>query len=145
MQSTHVASTLYFQSSPIAVASNKVSTDVTFGAELYRIRLLAGLSQVEVARESGLARGYYSQIENSKKPPPLATVKRITAALNLSNGGRSRLLRLAVTARGASLVAPKDLPNDVVTLMRALAQKAYRLSPRQLQEIAAVIAKEPTM
>lgn len=59
--------------------------EVNFGAELYRLRIALGLSQTEVSEAAGITRGYYSLIENSRKPPPpLGKVRRIAEALRLS-------------------------------------------------------------
>ncbi|MFC7297903.1 helix-turn-helix domain-containing protein [Herminiimonas aquatilis] len=110
------------------------------------MRTNAGFSQIRVARDSSLARGYYGQIENSKKPPPpVSTLRRITAALRLSDVDTQRLIDLAATERGASLVIPDELPKDIVQVLRQIAQKAYRLSPSQLRRIEAAIAEEPLM
>ncbi len=47
-----------------------------------KIRIQRQLSIEELARKSGLTKGYLSKIENSSKAPPFTTLIKIAAALN---------------------------------------------------------------
>jgi transcriptional regulator with XRE-family HTH domain len=117
-----------------------------FGAELYRLRTIAGLKQVDVARLTGLTRGYYSQLENSKRfPPPLPTLKRVAAALRLSNNQLNTLRHLADAERCLMVALPQELPAELANVFRQLAARAYRLSSRQLRQISNVIEEESAM
>ena len=47
-------------------------------------RLAAGLSAAEVARRTGIATGYYSEIERGRKTPSTRVLKRLAEALGCS-------------------------------------------------------------
>jgi|SRR5450830_12480 len=71
---------------------------VSFSGELFRLRVLRGLTQANVANDARLNRGYYSQIENARRAaPPPNTLKRISAALRLTELERQKLFELART------------------------------------------------
>ncbi|MYN04553.1 helix-turn-helix domain-containing protein [Pseudoduganella sp. DS3] len=74
--------------------------EINFGAELFRLRTALRLSQAEVADAAGITRGYYSLIENSRKPPPpLEKVRRIATALRLSPADLRLLWGMAAMER----------------------------------------------
>lgn len=50
---------------------------------LRTIRELAGLSQAELSRRTGISQGHISQLEAGQKQPRPATVQRIAAALGV--------------------------------------------------------------
>jgi len=47
------------------------------------IRELAGLSQAELSRRTGISQGHISQIESGQKHPRPATVRRMAEALGV--------------------------------------------------------------
>jgi transcriptional regulator with XRE-family HTH domain len=57
-----------------------------FGRRLQDRRVKRGLSQEELAHESGLHRTYVSQIERGLKSPTLATIYAIASALEEDAG-----------------------------------------------------------
>lgn len=121
-------------------------TSRRFGEELYRLRTAAGLRQADVARRSGLTRGYYSQLENSKRfPPPLPTLSRIMSTLQLSPPQSKNLRRLAEAERCAMVVLPEEIPTELAMVVRRLAANVCRLSSQQLCAIAAVLNEVPAM
>jgi len=116
--------------------------EFNFGAEMYRLRRSLGLSQTEVSESAGITRGYYSLIENSRKPPPpLEKVRRIAEALKLSPDDfrqfwglaaieRSRVVRgqqarphcsllgLYVIWNGLALGIPKEEQLEIEAILR---------------------------
>jgi len=85
------------------------SEQLSFGSELYRIRVKLGLSQSQVADEAGIARGYYSQLENSRRnAPPLQTVLRIAQALNVDEADLIQLCANASIERQSLGMKPID-------------------------------------
>jgi transcriptional regulator with XRE-family HTH domain len=58
-----------------------------FGRRLQDRRVKRGLSQEELAHQSGLHRTYISQIERGLKSPTLATIYAIAFALDEDAGG----------------------------------------------------------
>jgi transcriptional regulator with XRE-family HTH domain len=125
--------------------SSQEST-LRFGSALYNFRNAVGLTQEMVAIRSGLTRGYYSQLENSKRvPPPSSTLHKISAALQLSESQMSMLRHFADVERCALLGIPKELPADMVVLLKLLVSKAYQLSPQRLRQISEFVAEETAM
>jgi transcriptional regulator with XRE-family HTH domain len=71
-----------------------------FGALLYFFRSRAGISQAELARSVSLSGAYISTVENSKRrPPPLATVDRLSVALQAATIERELLRTRAAIER----------------------------------------------
>ena len=54
------------------------------GGNLKRIRIEKDISQVDIARELGVSRGFVSNLENGKTNPTLATITRVADALGVS-------------------------------------------------------------
>ena len=54
------------------------------GDNMKRIRTRKKMSQGDIARALEVDRGYISNIENGKKNPTLATIKKLADALNIS-------------------------------------------------------------
>lgn len=107
-----------------------------FGGELYKFREEAGLTQSNLASLAGLTRGYYSQLENSKRmPPPPHTIERLCVTLQLSRSQAAKLRFLANAERCGMVSLPSELPEELRKIMRKLAETAYRLSPAQIHEI----------
>ena len=56
------------------------------GDNIKRIRTRKKMSQGDIARALDVDRGYISNIENGKKNPTLATIKKLADALGISAG-----------------------------------------------------------
>ncbi|MCF7815877.1 MAG: helix-turn-helix domain-containing protein [Candidatus Pacebacteria bacterium] len=54
------------------------------GNNLKKIRTEKGLSQVDIARELCVSRGFVSNIESGKRNPTLSTLTRLATALGVS-------------------------------------------------------------
>ena len=54
------------------------------GNNLKRIRTEKGLSQVDIARQLDVSRGFVSNIESGKRNPTLSTLTRLAKALGVS-------------------------------------------------------------
>ena len=54
------------------------------GDNIKRIRTRKKMSQGDIARALDVDRGYISNIENGKKNPTLATIKKLADALGIS-------------------------------------------------------------
>lgn len=54
------------------------------GSNLKRIRVDKGLSQVDVARELDVGRGFVSNLESGKRNPTLSTITRLAQALGVT-------------------------------------------------------------
>jgi len=54
------------------------------GYNIRKARLLAGLSQEELAHQAGINRTYLSQLENGRSSPTLEVLEKIARALELS-------------------------------------------------------------
>lgn len=50
---------------------------------LERLRVLAGCSQAELARRSGLSQGHISELERGDKTARPGTIKKLATALNV--------------------------------------------------------------
>jgi len=61
---------------------DEISTQL--GENLKRIRTKKKMSQGDIARALEVDRGYISTIENGKKNPTLATIKKLADALGVS-------------------------------------------------------------
>lgn len=76
------------------------SFEQSFGCELFKLRSRRGKTQIEIAALSQLNKGYYSQIENGRRPPPpQSTVQRIGAALDLDAAELGALCDVALQVR----------------------------------------------
>lgn len=115
-----------------------------FGSELYKRREAAGLTPAELARRSGLTRGYYSRVENSKcLPPPLCTVARLCLALNLSRALAEKLQSLAYAERVVNLLGLA--PGPLAKIVCCLAEKACSSTPGQMQQVYKAIEEAIAM
>jgi transcriptional regulator with XRE-family HTH domain len=68
------------------VPNRSKSLEQAFGRRLKDRRVKRGLSQEELAHQSGLHRTYISQIERGLKSPTLATIYAIASALEEDAG-----------------------------------------------------------
>jgi transcriptional regulator with XRE-family HTH domain len=86
-------------SNPASASSRSDLTDIPtgniifatmphIGVELQRLRRLRGLTQVELARRTGLTQGYIAKIESAKyaPDPALSVVLKLARALGVSIG-----------------------------------------------------------
>ena len=72
----------------------------SFGSALYELRQRLSLSQSAVAARARISPGYYSELENSKRPaPPRSTALRLARALQLDAIQAEALASLAQEAR----------------------------------------------
>ncbi len=55
-----------------------------FGNVLYELRMEANLTQVDLAKSSGLSQSAVSRLESGYRWPELKTMKRISYALNIT-------------------------------------------------------------
>jgi transcriptional regulator with XRE-family HTH domain len=69
------------------VASHDVPLYVAFGLAVRRIREELGLSQEEVAIQSGLHRNHVGEIERAETNPTLTTVEVLSQTFGLSPSG----------------------------------------------------------
>lgn len=112
----------------------------SFGHELYRLRSAIALNQVTVAKRAGLARGYYSQLENSRKgPPPAKTVKRIADALGLAEDAAENLKKIAAAERCAQGHLSAAIPQEIAQVIEQLMLGATVLPTRKIQRIIAIL------
>lgn len=127
-------------------ASERPDNGTRFGEELYRLRTAAGLRQIEVAQMARLARGYYSQLENSKRlPPPPSTLRRIALALQLTIGQTKRLEALASAERGYMLQLPDEMPARIARVIRQITQRSHRLSTIAIRRLEDILEEAEAM
>jgi len=82
-----------------------------FGRFLREKRQSRHITLSELAENSGISTGYYSDIEYGRRNPPNRDIlDRMIAALNLSNEDRIAIYDLAGNARSE---APPDLPDYI--------------------------------
>jgi predicted ATPase/transcriptional regulator with XRE-family HTH domain len=78
---------------------------VSWGGLLRRYRGLAGLTQEELAEQSGYSTDYISKLERDQRLPPLVAIDRLAAVLRLGPGERETLRAARARPVGAR-VAP---------------------------------------
>lgn len=106
-----------------------VSETPNFGATILALRSRLGRSQATVAAMAKLAAGYYSDIENNRRPaPPWSTALRLAAALELTPDQAACLATLADVDRSSGR-SDAHLPTDVRALLSAVRLSAPRLTP----------------
>lgn len=116
---------------------------VSFGSELFDLRCLKGMTQSGVASRAGLGRGYYSQLENSKKGPPSpAVLQRIVLALDLSDMQARRLLAAAVAERCAAACESTWACEPIALLVKALVHSASRITQAKAARIEAILEED---
>lgn len=57
--------------------------ELPFGAALRRVRLAAGMSQEQLALESGVQRNFISLIETGRNQPTIGTIVKLARALGM--------------------------------------------------------------
>lgn len=121
-----------------------ISEEISFGAELFALRTALGLSQARVADAAQLARGYYSQLENSRRcPPPLETVAKIAASMNVTDAQQRRLFEQAVTERLRHKGHSNGADTQLLTCLYVIKDgKAIIVSSKKQRRIAAILDEE---
>lgn len=69
--------------SPHMVGKSSGSLELPFGAALRRLRLAAGMTQEQLALESGVQRNFISLIETGQNQPTIGTIARLARALGM--------------------------------------------------------------
>jgi transcriptional regulator with XRE-family HTH domain len=116
---------------------------VTFGSELFDLRRAKRMTQSEIALRAGLGRGYYSQLENSKKGPPSPGVlRRIVLALELSDTQARRLLGAAVADRCAAACQSTWACEPIAVLVKTVIHSASRITQAKVARIEAILEEE---
>jgi transcriptional regulator with XRE-family HTH domain len=114
--------------------------DVNFGSELFALRRLKGMTQADVASRAGLGRGYYSQLENSKKGPPSPRLlQQIADALELDGEQARRLLAVAVADRCATACESTTASTPIAMLVKSLVQAASHITTEKVARIEAIL------
>lgn len=117
--------------------------DVNFGSELFELRRQIGATQAEVAARARLGRGYYSQLENSKKgPPSLRLLRQIADALELDEAQARNLAAVAVADRCAAACESTAASTTVAMLVKVLVQVASVITAEQAARIEAILEEE---
>jgi len=108
---------------------------MSFGTALRAVRTGLGASQSSVAFVARLGSGYYSEIENNRRPaPPRPTALRIAAALRLPPELAERLAALADAERAAGRTDAHLAP-EVRALLREVRLAAPRLTPAAVSRV----------
>lgn len=119
------------------------SDESSFGAELYAARTRRGLTQAEIAAKAQLGRGYYSQLENSRKgPPSQKALARIMQALGLDEHERKRLVSLAIAERCMPAPHVKGLTPAVRQLLTCIFERADRITSATATRIETMLTEE---
>ena len=119
------------------------SDESSFGAELYAARMRRRLTQAEIAAKAQLGRGYYSQLENSRKgPPSQEALGRIMQALALNEQERKRLTSLAIAERCTPAPHVKGLSPAVRQLLTCIFERADRITPATVTRIETILTEE---
>ena len=117
--------------------------ETNFGSELFVIRTRKGATQAYVALRAGLGRGYYSQLENSKKGPPSPRLlQRIVDALDLDDGEAQRLLSVAIADRCMNACESNRASTSVAPLVKSLVQSASNITLEKAARIEAILREE---
>lgn len=125
------------------MARQCIQQSIAFGGEIYRLRIKRGLTQAAAAKLCGLTRGYYSQLENSKRyPPPPSTLKRIAVGMRLAPSEATKLQSLADTERCGMVHLPAEMPATIANVVRQLTLRAHRLSPARVHELETLLAED---
>ncbi|MGF6732071.1 transcriptional regulator with XRE-family HTH domain [Paraburkholderia youngii] len=92
---------------------------VVFGAVLRKHRLLAELTQEQLAFEAGIERSYVSMLERGRNQPTLAMLFAIAKALNCSPSRLIAEVELALqTRRRSKKAVPKATAKRVTRVNR---------------------------
>jgi transcriptional regulator with XRE-family HTH domain len=120
---------------PADLSGFELSGATSFGTAVLALRNRLGKSQSAVATAARLAAGYYSDIENNRRPaPPRPTALRIAAALSLAPEQAACLAGLADVER-AAVRTDAHLAPEVRALLRAVRLAAPRLTPAAVSRV----------
>jgi transcriptional regulator with XRE-family HTH domain len=118
------------------------SQESSFGAELYAARTRRGLTQADVALKAQLGRGYYSQLENSRKGPPShQALTRIIDALGTDEHESKQLISLAIAERCKPVRYVKGLSPEVRQLLKCIFERADRITPETAIKIETILTE----
>lgn len=78
-----------------------LSVEDAFGQTLRELRKENGLSQEELAHESGLDRTFISLLERGKRQPSLGTIISIASVLNLTASAFIQQVETAIKLKSA--------------------------------------------
>jgi len=107
----------------------------SFGLHLFTLRERLGITQRAAALKCEVSRGYYSELENSKRPPPpKRRVMQLGAALGASPNELAFLCSVAQSERLAHRALPTDRP-DLQVLVRHLLLRGLSLHPSQVVDL----------
>lgn len=117
--------------------------DTNFGSELFALRRLKGATQADIATRAGIGRGYYSQLENSKKGPPSAKLlQRIVTALDLSDAEADQLFAIAAADRCERTCESSEASTHIAMLVKSLVRSASRLTHVKAVRIEAILLED---
>ena len=120
--------------------------DTNFGSELFVMRTHKGVTQAEVALRAGLGRGYYSQLENSKKGPPSPRLlQEIVKALDLNEEQASHLLAVAIADRCVAACQSIQASTPIAALVKSLVQCAPDLNEAKAARIREILQEGISM
>lgn len=121
--------------------------EITFGSELYRLRTVRSLSQAQVADSAGITRGYYSQLENSRRPPPpLEKVRRIADSMKLDAHDLRLLWGIAAIERMHTTGSePEQIESGPTGLYVVWNGLAINVSEDEQNEIEAILKRKKIM
>ncbi len=113
--------------------SDQAPADAGFGGLLRRYRLLAGLSQEELAERSGLSVRAIANMERGRTARPhRRSLWRLADALDLPDSGREQLTRASRLMAGLE-AAPEPAPGPAVSSEAAGRPAAVRQGPPALR------------
>jgi transcriptional regulator with XRE-family HTH domain len=115
-------------------------TGKSFSAELFRLRTAQGRTQRDIARAAGIARSYYSELENERRRPPRTCIlEKIISALSLPTADSYALRELAEVDRRK--MKYENRPYDLPTLLK-LISTATALSEDKIQRIQSILEEK---
>lgn len=118
-----------------------LSKPTSFGSEMFRFRASRGQTQAQIARLAQLNRGYYSQLENSRRAaPPERTLSRIAIALGLSQQETHELFDAAAAERLQPRIWKFSNGRDRLILLRGAQQ--LLVPAAKLRRIEKILAEE---
>lgn len=117
--------------------------NLTFGSELFCLRQRKGVTQADVASRAGVGRGYYSQLENSKRGPPSPKLlQRIAEALELDEEETRRLLSIAVADWCMVACERTKASASIAPLVKSLVQSAARITNEKALRIESILRED---
>lgn len=124
--------------SPCAPVPSKLRSATSFGEALFELRSRAGLTQRELARQTGFSNSEISEFENCRRAPPRQErLLALVDALNVSGSECALLFELACDGRRAigNVRVGREIPPEVALLLRDISRVASRLTDQQIAAI----------